>query len=172
MNRKILTAFETIQNIQSNMYAKCGLKFNSFLPEKESLEYCAHTCVLENKNILFRVAKKTPTKTGWFVTIWKRNTANIIAPYDESDPIDFVIIAVLDNNCVGEFIFPKGVLLKNKIFSTNDIAGKRAIRVYTPWDKATSMQAVKTQKWQSQFFVDIKSRKPETIAQIKAIYSM
>lgn len=162
---------ETVKNVRSNIYAKCGLKIDKFFPEKESSEYYAHTFVLQDKNVLFRVAKKTPTKTGWFVTIWKRGADNIITPYDEYDSVDFVVIAVYDNNSVGEFIFSKAVLLKENIFSTKSKEGKRAMRVYTPWDKSTSLQAIKTQKWQNQFFVDLGSPELEsTLTKMRSLY--
>lgn len=166
----MFTTLEIVKNAQRNMYAKCGLKIENFYPEEESSEYCAHTFTLQDKNILFRIAKKTPTKTGWFVTIWKR-VDNIIAPYDEHDPVDFVVVSILDNDKIGQFIFPKTALLKNKIFITNDKEGKRAIRVYTPWDEATSTQAGKTQKWQNQFFVDLRSLNNESALKIKTLYS-
>lgn len=168
----MLEVLKIVKNAQKNMYTKYGLKIENFFPEKESSEYHAHTFTLKNKHCLFRIAKKTPTKTGWFVTIWKRDADNIIAPYDRTDAIDFVVIAVFDNNNVGEFIFPKTILLKKNIFSENGKEGKRAIRVYTPWDKTTSAQAAKTQKWQSQFFIDLRSSNSEPTLTIKNLYSM
>ena len=153
----MLKTLEIVKNARDNIYAKCGLKFENFSPEDESSDYYAHTFTIKDKKGLFRIAKKTPTKSGYFVTIWKRGPDNIIAPYDESDSIDFVVIAVSNGNNVGEFIFPKTVLVKKNIFSVNSKEGKRAIRVYAPWDKTTSAQAAKTQKWQGQFFVDLNS---------------
>jgi hypothetical protein len=166
----MLEILERVKNLQGNMYAKCGLKIENFSPEDESSEYYAHTFTIKDKKGLFRIAKKTPTKSGWFVTIWKRGSDNIIAPYDASDPINFVVIAVSDSNNVGEFIFPKAILAKKNIFSANGKEGKRAIRIYAPWDKTTSAQAAKTQKWQNQFFVDITSNISENISKIKTLY--
>lgn len=168
----MLKILEIVKNAQDNMYAKCGLKFENFSPENESSEYYAHTFTIQGKKGLFRIAKKTPTKSGSFVTIWKRCADNTIAPYEEADAIDFVVIAVSDGNRVGEFIFPKTVLAKKNIFSANSKEGKRAIRVYTPWDKATSVQAAKTQKWQGQFFVDLNSSCSESTLTINNLYSM
>jgi hypothetical protein len=111
----MLMTLETVINIQCKLYAECGIKIDNFAPEKESSEYYAYTYLLKNKNILFRIAKKTPTKTGWFVTIWKRGSDNIIAPYDEYDPVDFVFITILKDNKIGQFIFTKSILLKKNI---------------------------------------------------------
>lgn len=168
----MLKALEIVKNAQDNIYAKCGLKFENFSPEDESSEYYAHTFTIKDKKGLFRIAKKTPTKSGWFVTIWKRGSDNIIAPYDESDSIDFVVIAVSDGNNLGEFVFPKTILTKKNIFSANGKEGRRAIRVYAPWDKTTSSQAAKTQKWQGQFFVVLTSENSENFSKIKTLYCM
>jgi hypothetical protein len=168
----MLKTLEIVKNAQDNIYAKCGLNLEDFSPEDESSEYYAHTFTIKGKKGLFRIAKKTPAKSGSFVTIWKRGSNNIIAPYDESDSIDFVVIAVADGNNVGEFIFPKNILAKKNIFSANGKEGKRAIRVYAPWDKTTSAQAAKTGKWQDQFFVDLNSLRSESTLKINNLYSM
>lgn len=163
----MLEKLKIIKNLQDDLYDKYDLKIENFFPEKESSEYHAHTFSLKNKKGLFRIAKKTPTKIGYFVTIWKRGADNIIAPYEKTDAIDLVIIAVFNNNHIGEFIFPKAILLKQKIFSANNSEGKRAIRVYAPWDKTTSVQAAKTQEWQSQFFVHLDKDSSEFNSTIK-----
>lgn len=154
------------------MYSKCGLKFENFFPENESSEYYAHTFTIKDKNGLFRIAKTTPTKSGSFATIWKRGVDSVIAPYEESDTIDFVVISVLNGDKVGEFIFPENILIKHNIFSANGKEGKRAIRLYAPWDNTTSAQASKTQKWQSQFFVNLNSSCMESIVKINNLYFM
>ena len=168
----MLKILEIVKNTQDNMYAQCGLKFENFFPEDESSEYYAHTFTIKSKHGLFRIAKKTPVKSGSFVTIWKRDSHNMTAPYEASDPIDFVVIVVYNGNNIGEFIFPKTILTKQHIFSANGKEGKRAIRVYAPWDKTTSTQAAKTQKWLSQFFVDLNSSCSKSTLKINNLYSM
>ncbi|PTJ55448.1 MepB protein, partial [Mammaliicoccus sciuri] len=44
------------------------------------------------------------------------------------------MIAILDNNKKGLFIFPKDILFKQKIISNHEIKGKMAMRVYPPWE--------------------------------------
>ena len=92
---KILGKLEIVKKMQHTMYAKCGLKIVNFSPEAESSEYYAHTFTLYDKNGLFRIAKKTPTKPGCFVTIWKRGTDNIIAPYHEFDAVTLLSLLSL-----------------------------------------------------------------------------
>lgn len=137
-------------------YTPAGIKITNFEQELESQEYAALRFKINNLNILFRVAKTTPTKTGQFVTIWKRLNNGPIMPFDSSDPIDLVIIGVNQNKGTrrGQFIFPKKILLEKKIFSLNNKGGKRAIRVYAPWDKAENVQAQATQRWQLLYFFE------------------
>lgn len=65
-----------------------------------------------------------------------------------------VINTFTSTNRFGQFIFPKEILLKQKILKTATTKGKMAIRVYPIWDKPTSKQAMETQKWQLEYFVE------------------
>ena len=90
------------------------------------------------------------------MTLWKRNEKNgAITPFDTLDAIDLIIISVRKDDYLGQFIFPKAILLEKGIFSTNIKEGKRAMRVYPPWDKTSSKQAQETQKWQINYFFEI-----------------
>jgi len=140
------------------VYDSCNLECTEPHPEPESQDYNAYDFQINGRNIKFRTAKITPTKTGQFVTLWKRNKSGIIEPFDFSDTIDFVIISVRKNDLLGQFIFPKSVLLQKGIFSTATKEGIRATRVYPPWDETTSKQAQKTQKWQLDYFCEINSK--------------
>nr|WP_294895084.1 MepB family protein [uncultured Pedobacter sp.] len=120
----------------------------------ENKEYSACSFRLDDKKVLFRKAKITPKKVGQFISIWKRNDLGITQPFDETDPIDFIIIVCEFANRSGAFVFPKWVLQENRIFTTNGIEGKRGIRVYPTWDSATNTQAKKTQNWQVNYFVE------------------
>jgi hypothetical protein len=137
------------------IYKKLGFSLENFVYENESQEYAAATFTLNNHRILFRESKITPTKTGQFVTLWKRINHDPIQPFDISDPIDFVIVSVRSKNNIGQFIFPKKILCDKNIFAKNNKGGKRAMRVYAPWDDANSKQALSTKKWQSSFFINI-----------------
>jgi hypothetical protein len=132
-----------------------GLFCTQVVQEAESEEYAACTFKLNNHAIIFRVAKITPTKIGQFVTIWKRSESGPIAPYDVQDPFDFCIISVRKGENVGHFIFSKEVLAQQGFVSIDGSDGKRAMRVYPPWDKPDSPQAKKTQNWQLMYFVEI-----------------
>lgn len=137
------------------MYSNHHLELSFLEKENESEEYSAYRFDIQNKKICYREAKITPTKTGQFVTLWKRNQTGIIEPFDDSDPIDFVMISVRKGEKWGMFIFPKQTLLAKGIFSTKTKEGIRATRVYPPWDETSSKQAQKTQKWQLDYFFSL-----------------
>jgi hypothetical protein len=137
------------------VYDLLNFDFSKPEPELESAEYSAYRFQLNNKHICFREAKITPTKTGQFVTLWKRNFSKTIEPFDVSDKIDFVIVSVRKKDAFGQFIFPQSVLFEKGIFSTPKKEGIRATRVYPPWDETTSKQAQKTQSWQLNYFIEI-----------------
>jgi hypothetical protein len=162
---------KVIEN-QNSLYDMWGSKVKNFIAENESSEYYAHSYLLGTKNIKFRIAKKTPTKTGWFVTMWKRNPNGIIAPYESTDQLDLFVINIVDRNRIGQFVFPKLVLVDKNIFSTTEKVGKRAIRVYSPWDEANNTQALRTKKWQCEYFVDITSVNSETAQKLRGLYSV
>lgn len=137
--------------------------------EKESREYAGCRFELSNKKIVFRTAKITPTKNGQFVTLWKRSAAGPIEPFDVLDSIDLFVVEVCKNESVGFFIFPKEVLLAQGVVSKNGIGGKRAMRVYPPWDLPESQQASKSQKWQTTYFAEMIS--DSNNSKIKKLFS-
>ena len=126
------------------------------VPEAESAEYGACRADLHGKRLVLRVAKTTPTKTGQFVTVWKRPHPDAdIAPLDEADPVDAVVIAVADGDGArhGFFIFSRTVLVERGVMSRAGTGGKRALRVYPPWCAPEAPQARRTQRWQGEWFV-------------------
>ena len=124
----------------------------NLLFEKESKDYNAAQFRVNNHRILFRTAKITPKKIGQFVTLWKRSNNGPIQPFDMTDPFDFIVVEIISDRGKGYFIFPKNILCEKAIFSTNNKEGKRAMRVYAPWDKTDNAQAKKTQAWQIKYF--------------------
>lgn len=139
------------------VYDQCNFDFKNPKLNVESSEYAACTFELDGKKIQHRVSKITPTKNGQFVTIWKRNQDGITEPLDINDEIDFIIITARSGENLGQFIFPKSVLSEKGIITKNGKSGKRGIRVYPPWDKPESKQAEKTQNWQLDYFLTIKT---------------
>ena len=154
--------FKSDNNLQQHLhiaktlvYDKCGFHFGELIVENESQEYGACTFTLNGLKIKFRISKHTPIKIGQFVAIWKRNNEGITQPFDLTDNIDFVIISSQNGNHVGQFIFPKSILLDKGIMTKSSKLGKRGIRVYPPWDTVSNIQAERTQLWQTNYFLAI-----------------
>jgi hypothetical protein len=144
-----------LNQIKTEVYDKCSLEISGFKKELEGTEYNACQFELNGMKIICRSSKITPKKVGQFVTFWKRNKKGITEPFKETDQIDFYVINVNSENNFGQFVFPKSVLIKKGIISTEIKDGKRGFRVYPKWDKAQNKQAVKTQKWQLNYFFEI-----------------
>ncbi|MDR3476972.1 MAG: MepB family protein [Gammaproteobacteria bacterium] len=142
------------------VYEPNGLICKNIKKEAESDEYGAYEFEINDHRIKFRASKITPTKIGQFVTLWKRIGNGPIMPYDLADPIDFFVVSTRSAEHFGQFIFPKSVLFRHGIISKETKGGKRAIRVYPPWDIAQNQQAKKTQKWQLEYFFEIREKQP------------
>lgn len=78
------------------------------------------------------------------MTLWKREGKGPILPHDIEDPIDLFVIGVRSSNNFGQFVFPKAILRERGIVSQETRGGKRAMRIYAPWDFPVSLQAKKT----------------------------
>lgn len=152
------------------IYTPNDLVMTEITREPESREYSACTFKLNQLNIKFRAAHTTPTKIGQFVTLWKRIGHSPIQPYDLSDPIDLFVISVRHDHHFGQFIFPKQALFEQGVISKDGTGGKRAIRVYPPWDITESRQAEKTQKWQCKYFLNLSESTIIDHAKVKKLY--
>ncbi len=143
--------------LQLHVFDPCGFQYTKPQEEAESAEYEAHFFKLNDLTVRYRKAKITPTKTGQFVTFWKREGDGPIQPYGIEDKVDFLLVSVRKSKNFGVFVFSRAVLLSQGIISTEKREGKRALRVYPPWDIPTSRQALKTQKWQRECFLELGS---------------
>lgn len=154
-----------------NLYNELGLEISDFI-EEESNEYNACSFKVNNLKVLSRKSKITPNKIGSFVTFWKRENGGPIMPYCKSDDFDFLVVNINSDSNKGQFIFSKNVLLKHNIISKDGIGGKRAFRLYSPWDLPKSNQAINSQKWQRKFFVDMSLNKMEVKNRVRELYEI
>lgn len=154
------------------VYKACKMDCSKPKPELESELYAGHDFILNNMKIKFRVGKSTPTKIGHFVTLWNRNSSNLIQPYDLQDPIDLVVVCVQDGKNIGQFVFSKSVLVAKNILSQHKKGGKRAFRLYAPWIKTESSQASESKAWQIKYFLDLSDPNKIDLEQAKKLYSL
>lgn len=144
-----------LEQLQNSVFSKLNVIITHLQPDFECEEYFGHNFQLNHHNIKFRKAKITPKKIGHFVTLWKRNPeSKQTQPFTSEDPFDFYIIFCDRDNKSGFFFFPKQILIQKNILTTLSKDGKRGFRVYPTWDSPENKQAVKTQNWQKDFFID------------------
>ena len=158
-----------LETIEEQLFHPLGLRCSNIEEDLECREYSGFNFTVNNLNIKFRISKITPTKTGQFVTLWKRNEKGETTPFDLTDNIDFYLIASFKDHLSGVFIFPKQILLEKGILSDGKKIGKRGIRVYPTWDKTESKQAQKTQAWQAQYFLEFSKDHEETLQRAKLL---
>jgi hypothetical protein len=136
-----------------DFYGNHGFNMSDFNLEKEGQEYQACSFSLNDILLHSRLSKITPKKNGQFVTFWRRNKNGITEPFNEQDNFDYLVINIKFNDTIGQFVFPKSILIKKGVISTLKKEGKRGFRVYPIWDTPQSKQAKKTQDWQLNFFI-------------------
>ncbi|MGE8433583.1 MepB family protein [Chryseobacterium joostei] len=157
----------SLKTIEEKVFQPLGLEYSNAEEDRECGEYSGFNFKLNHLKIKFRISKITPTKTGQFVTIWKRNEKRETTPFEASDPIDFYLIASFKDNFSGIFVFPKNILLEKGILSDGKKIGKRGIRVYPSWDEVKSKQAQKTQEWQTRYFLELSQENDKMRQQVK-----
>lgn len=122
--------------------------------EQWNQEYEAFNFEFSGVDFKSRLAKKTPKKAGYFVAFWRKNETNKNRPFNFEESKDKLIINILDGSKKGQFVFPKELLFKKGIISSEKHKGKMAIRVYPSWEKDLNKTAISTQKWQVPYFLD------------------
>lgn len=162
MNKLLLIA-------QGLLHEAFGCTIKNFYKDPESQKYDACIFKIRDLQVLFRMAHVTPKKIGHFVTLWKRSQQGPIEPFDAVDPVDIIIIGTCQNDRFGLFVFPKKLLIRYGVFSLAGKGGKRALRVYTPFDIITNVQANKTQKWQIPYFFDMEANRKNTVEKLRKL---
>jgi hypothetical protein len=165
--------FTALSYVNKMIYESNHLTVKSVQEEKQNSKYGAGTFQLSSKTVRFRVANITPTKVGQFVAFWEKDENNKNQPYLYEEAPDLLVITTFKNeNEFGQFIFPKEVLLKQNILRSTSTKGKMAIRVYPSWDSPSSNQAMKTQKWQLPYFVDMCNPNKLPLEKVMELYSI
>lgn len=88
--------------------------FDNYQEEHQNSEYESFSFSINQYSFRNRLAKKTPTKKGYFVVFWEKDNNNKNKAFDYKNSPDFLIVNVFDNEHKGLFVFPKSELLKQK----------------------------------------------------------
>lgn len=110
-------------------------------------------------NIRVRKAKKTPTKAGYFVAFWEKDSDNKNQPFHASNSPKYLVIIVQDDEKIGYFNFPKQTLIDKQIVTSETGKGKMGMRVYPTWCETLNKTAQRTQYWQSDYFTNLSQKK-------------
>ena len=135
---KSITLMRTLFN-SLNISALDHLTYETYNAEYESYCFQINHCRYRH-----RLAKKTPTKSGYFVVFWTKDHDNNNRPFTYQEAKDILII-----------IIPKSELLAQRLLYSENNKGKMAMRVYPPWEVNLNPSAQKAQKWQTQYFIDL-----------------
>lgn len=122
--------------------------------EKYNQDYEALTFSFKEETYQSRLAKKTPTKAGYFVACWTKDENNCKQPYSKEAFADYLMIIVIDEELSGYFLFPRELLVEKGILTTFEHKGKMAFRVYPKWCNQLNKTAGQTQKWQCKYFFE------------------
>jgi len=162
---------DTIRDLNNIVYKPNNLMITNLKEEKQNAEYAGCLFHLNKKTIRFRKSKVTPNKIGQFVSFWEKdeNMRNRAFSYEAAP--DLLVITCIADNKLGQFIFPKEILLKEKILRTQSQTGKMAMRIYPVWDTTVSNQAKRSQTWQLHYFVDLSDIDNLPIDKLLNLYS-
>ncbi|UOU97331.1 MepB family protein [Chryseobacterium daecheongense] len=154
------------------IFKPLGLICSDITEDPECKEYSGFNFMANHLKMKFRISKITPTKTGQFVTIWKRNENKETIPFEINDNFDFYLIMTCKDDLSGIFIFPKKTLSEKGVLSDGEKIGKRGIRVYPKWDYTENKQAKRTQEWQTKYFLEFSDDKETILQQAKFLLNI
>jgi len=116
----MIFSFDDVIRFQKELFDACSYSTESFQRESESVNYYPCFFLLNGKHVRLRVARATPAKTGQFVTLWKRGKDQKALPFDCVDEVDFLVVVMCTGKKIGQFVFPKRVLIDKNILSVGE----------------------------------------------------
>ena len=141
--------------VKRNLFDPLGLDCTLPRPESDNAEYRAFQFRVGGRRIRSRAARVTPTKSGLFVAVWRRASDGSTRPHESEDGVEVLVITVRDTGNFGQFVFSRDALIEHGIVSVAGVGGKRGFRLYPPWSAVKSIQASRTQQWQSEHYISL-----------------
>lgn len=137
----------------NELTATCNLaQFQQVRRELWNEEYEALHFVAGTKKYRSRLAKKTPKKDGYFLTLWEKNAEGTNIPFAAKKFCDYLVVFIVDKDRRAYFYFPREELARRGILTLEGQKGKMAFRVYPSWCTGLNASAKRTQSWQAHFF--------------------
>lgn len=149
-----MNGYELIDTIVTQ---KIESRMSNLQIESQNSNYEGFTFNVDTTTFRSRTAKLTSKKMGYFVVFWEKDSEGTNQPYLYENAPDKLIINIIDNNQIGQFVFPKDMLEKQCILKSGNQRGKMAMRVYPDWVTELNKTAHKTQQWQMPYFINLTS---------------
>lgn len=125
-----------------------GQKHSEVMSEEQQSDYQAGISEIDGQLWRIRTARITPTKSGGFVAIWRRDTTGTTAPYESEEGFQGVMVFIAEADHFGVFRFTQQHLEHLGVFASASAPGKRGFRVYPSWTTGLKGQAKKSQEAQ------------------------
>ena len=151
-------------------YQSMGFAVSAPSFETSSQDYGACFFYLNEQLVRLRVGKVTPIKIGCFITLWYRNPQGTLTAYAQTDPFSHLVVLVGSTSQHGQWIFPKKTLIEKKIIASDHSPGKAAFRLYPNWEPALNPQAIRTQSWQRNYFIETTNKAQVSLQQMQAMF--
>lgn len=138
--------------------------------EGANAEYGAAITVIGDRRVRLRVGKITPTKPGHFVAVWQRAADGSTIPYGAEDA-DALLLSVREGAGHGVFLLDRATMVDRGIVSVSGAGGKRGFRVYSPWSEVKTAQALRSQRWQCERFVDLTAPAAQVDERLRGLWA-
>lgn len=114
-------------------------------PEEQQSDYEAGVAELDGQLWRIRTARITPTKSGGFVAIWRRDETGTTTPFEPEAELQGLMVFISEDNRFGVFRFTMQHLERLGVLASASAPGKRGFRVYPSWTSGLKGQAKKSQ---------------------------
>lgn len=121
---------------------------HSYQAESFNTDYEALRLSSAENTFRSRLAKKTPKKDGYFLTLWTKNAEGTNIPFGAEEFCDYLLVFIVDGDHQGYFSFSREELARRGVLTAEGQKGKMAFRVYPDWCLELNPSAKREQKWQ------------------------
>ena len=116
--------------------------------ENQNAAYEGCIFTVDGTSYRSRLAKRTPTKAGYFTAFWQKDVTGKNQPFAEGDT-QYLLIFTEEGDY---FCFPKEAVNTLAIVTTATCQGKMAMRFYPPSEQQLNKTASKAQSQQAPYY--------------------
>lgn len=123
--------------------------------EEQNSDYESGVALIGKEQWRIRTARITPTKSGAFVAVWKRDEGGSTRPFTADESMSGLLVFVEEQERFGVFQFTPAYLISLRYVSSELHPGKRGFRLYPAWCTNLNPQAIRTQRAQAAAFTEL-----------------